>query len=70
MKRKMYYRIHGKWKYKPEISDRTISMINNDIQFFKDILSARGTLTERGYKELSKLLLERTSRIGNKNNKG
>lgn len=66
MKRKMYYRTHGKWKYKPEISDRTISMINSDIQFFKDILSTRGTLTECGYKELSKLLLERTSRIGNK----
>ena len=69
MKRKAYYRIHGKWKYKPDICDRTTSMINSDIQFFKDILSTRGRLIELEHKELGKLLLERTSRIGNKKNK-
>lgn len=66
MKRKMYYRIHGKWKYKPDIIDRSLSMINKDIMFFKNILSTRGTLSEQGYKELNKLLLERSRRIGNK----
>lgn len=65
MKRKMYYRIHGKWKYKPDICDRNSSMIDKDIKFFKDILSSRRTLSENGYKELNRLLLERSSRIGN-----
>ena len=65
MKRKMYYKIHGKWKYKPDICDRKTSMIDEDIKFFKDILSSRRTLSENGYKELNKLLLERSSRIGN-----
>lgn len=69
MKRKLYEKIYGKWQYKPDIQNRTSSMLDKDILFIKNILEERGTLIPALYKELYKLLLERSSRIGNNKRK-